>query len=130
MPLVHLVIGLALVEFLLFGLAVARARTRYNVPAPAMGGHEVFERYFRVHMNTLEQLVIFIPALLVFSRYVNAYAGAALGVLFILGRLLYFTGYVQAPDKRHAGFVLTAIANVTLLLGAIIGSIRAWLLQG
>ena len=130
MPLVHLVVGLALVEFLLFGLAVARARARYNVPAPAMSGNEVFERYFRVQMNTLEQLVIFIPSLLIFSRYVNAYAGAALGVLFIIGRLVYFRGYVQSPAKRHVGFLLTACANVPLLSGAIIGSIYALLLRG
>jgi hypothetical protein len=61
MPLVHLVIGLALLEFFLFGLAVARARHRYQVRPPATTGHEVFERTFRAQMNTLEQLVIFLP---------------------------------------------------------------------
>jgi glutathione S-transferase len=125
MPFVHLVIGLALVQFLLFGLAVARARARYNVPAPAMSGHEVFDRYFRVQMNTLEQLVIFLPALLVFSRYVNAYVAAALGVLFLIGRLVYFRGYVRAARERHTGFVITAIANVVLVIGALAGSINA-----
>ena len=125
MPLVHLVIGLALVEFFLFGWAVARARARYHVPAPATSGHEVFDRYFRVQMNTLEQLVVFIPAVLLFARYVNAYAAAALGVLFIIGRWVYFQGYVKSPQDRHVGFVLTACANVPLVSGAIIGSIDA-----
>jgi uncharacterized membrane protein YecN with MAPEG domain len=125
MAYVHLVIVLALVEFLLFGYAVGRARTRYKVPAPAMSGHEVFDRYFRAQMNTLEQLTVFLPSIWLFANYVNAWAAVALGVLFIVGRALYFRGYVQAAESRHAGFVLSAIPTVTLLIGALIGVIRA-----
>jgi glutathione S-transferase len=121
----HLVIALALVEFLVFGFAVGQARKRYNLPAPATTGHEVFERYFRVQMNTLEQLVIFVPSMLLFAGYVNANIAAALGALFIIGRAVYFRGYVRAPAARHLGFVLSAIPNVALLVGAIIGTIRA-----
>jgi glutathione S-transferase len=128
MAYVHLVIVLALLEFLLFGYAVARARGRYQVPAPATSGHEVFDRYFRAHMNTLEQLVLFLPAIWLFAHYINAWAAVALGVLFIVGRALYFRGYVQAAKSRHAGFVLSAIPNVTLLVGALIGVLRALLL--
>jgi glutathione S-transferase len=128
MAYVHLVIVVALIEFLLFSYAVGRARTRYQVPAPAMSGHEVFDRYFRAQMNTLEQLVLFLPAIWLFARYVNAWAAVALGVLFIVGRALYFRGYVQAAESRHAGFVLSAIPNVTLLVGALIGVLRAVLL--
>jgi uncharacterized membrane protein YecN with MAPEG domain len=125
MPLIHLVIGLALVEFFLFGWAVGKARVRYNVPAPATSGNEAFERYFRVQMNTLEQLIIFVPAVLLFGRYVNAYVAAALGVIFIIGRAVYFQGYVKAPAGRHIGFLLTAIPNVALLIGGIIGASNA-----
>jgi len=125
MPFVHLVIALALVEFFLFGVAVARARARYNIPAPATSGNEVFERYFRVQMNTLEQLVIFVPSVLLFARYVNAYAAAVLGVLFLIGRALYFQGYVRSAAGRHVGFILSAIPNLALLIGAIIGAIVA-----
>ena len=128
MPYVQLVIVLALLEFLLFCFAVGRARTRYNVPAPAMSGHEVFDRYFRAQMNTLEQLVVFLPCLWLFAHYINAWAAVALGLLFILGRGLYFRGYVQAAESRHAGFALSAIPNVALLVGALIGVIRAVLL--
>jgi len=128
MAYVHLVIVLALLEFWLFGYAVGRARTRYHVPAPAMSGHDVFDRYFRAQMNTLEQLVLFLPSIWLFAHYVNAWAAAALGLLFILGRALYFRGYVQAAESRHAGFVLSAIPNVTLLVGALIGVFRAILL--
>jgi glutathione S-transferase len=128
MAYVHLVIVCALLEFLLFCYAVGRARSRYNVPAPAMSGHEVFDRYFRAQMNTLEQLVVFLPSIWLFAHYINAWAAVALGVLFILGRALYFRGYVQAAGARHAGFVLSAIPNVTLLVGALIGVLRAvWL---
>lgn len=129
MAYVQLVIVLALLEFVLFGFAVGRARTRYNVTAPATTGHQVFERYFRAQMNTLEQLVVFLPSIWLFAQYINAWAAVALGVLFIAGRALYFRGYVQAPESRHAGFVLSAIPNVTLLTGALIGTFRAALLS-
>jgi len=125
MALVHLVIGLALAEFLYFLNAVGRARGRFKVPAPATSGHEVFERYFRVQMNTLEQLVIFVPAMLLFAAYVNAYVAAALGVLFIVGRALYFRDYVRAPARREVGFALSVIPNSILLLGGIIGALIA-----
>ena len=125
MAFVQLVLALALLEFAVFGFAVGRARVRYNVPAPAMSGNPVFERYFRVQMNTLEQLVIFLPSMLLFARYVNPDIAAALGLLFIIGRAVYFRGYVRAPAARHLGFVLSAIPNVALLVGAIIGTIRA-----
>ncbi len=125
MPYVELVIGLALVEFFVFGLAVARARGRYNVPAPATTGNEVFERYFRVQMNTLEQLIIFIPSIWIFAHYVSAYVAAGLCVIFIIGRAIYFRTYVSDPKRRELGFALTAFPNLILLGGAIIGSIRA-----
>jgi len=125
MALVHLAIGLALAEFFLFGWAVARARGTYKVPAPATTGHEVFERYFRVQMNTLEQLVVFVPAILLFAHYVSPYLAAALGALFILGRAVYFQGYVKAAQARHTGFLLSAIPNIILLLGGLAGVVRA-----
>jgi glutathione S-transferase len=124
---VHLVIVLALVEFVVFGFAVGRARTRYRVPAPATAGHEVFERYYRVQMNTLEQLVLFLPAIVLFGRYLSAPVAAALGSLFIVGRVLYFRGYVRSPEKRHFGFGLSFFPNVALLVGALIGVLRALL---
>lgn len=125
MAYVQLVIVLALIEFVVFGYAVGQSRTRYNVPAPATSGHEVFERCFRAHMNTLEQLVVFLPSIWLFAHYINAWIAVALGALFIIGRALYFRGYVQSAQSRHAGFMISAIPNVTLLVGALIGVIRA-----
>jgi glutathione S-transferase len=123
MPLVHVILAAALLEFFFFALAVARARATYNVPAPATTGHEAFERYFRVQMNTLEQLVIFVPGLLLFAVYVNPWVAAALGALFIIGRALYFRGYVRAAEGRHTGFLLSVIPNMTLLVGGGLGAL-------
>jgi glutathione S-transferase len=125
MPYVHLVIGLALVEFLFFAVEVSRARVRYKVPAPAMTGNEIFERYFRVQMNTLEQLVVFIPSILIFAQYRSPYLAAALGAFFLVGRLVYLVGYVKDPKKRQAGFILSIVPSAILLAGAIFGAIRA-----
>jgi uncharacterized membrane protein YecN with MAPEG domain len=123
MAYVHIVIALALIEFFAFGLAVARARATYKVAAPATTGHEVFERYFRAQMNTLEQLVVFVPSIVLFGWYVSAWLAALLGLTFIVGRALYFRGYVHAAEARHFGFLLSAVPNVTLLVGGLLGAL-------
>jgi len=130
MPYVHLVIGLALAEFIVFGLAVARARDRYGVRPPATTGHEVFERTFRAQMNTLEQLVIFLPSIVMFAHYINAPVAAALGAVFVIGRALFFRGYVKSVEARHVGFNVSAFANLALLIGALFGAIRALIPHG
>ena len=125
MPLVHIVVGLALVQFLFFCFAVGKARGTYKVAAPATTGNEMFERYFRVQMNTLELLVIFVPSILIFGQYFGAYVAVALGVIYLVGRLIYFTSYVKDPKSRSMGYGLSALPVVVLLAGAIIGAIRA-----
>jgi glutathione S-transferase len=124
---VALVTSLALLQYFAFGILVGRARARTGVAAPAMTGHPEFERYNRVHQNTLEQLVIFLPALWLFATYVQPLAAAGLGVLFIVGRLVYLRGYVANPGKRTIGFAMTALAQLPLLLGGIIGAVTSWL---
>jgi|SRR5882757_859172 len=125
MPYVHIVVVLALVEFFYFSLEVAKARSRYNVPAPATTGHEIFERYFRVHMNTLELLVMFIPSVLLFGYYLNPYLAAGLGLIYLIGRLVYLSAYVKEPKKREVGFVLSIAPILILMVGAIVGAARA-----
>lgn len=124
MAYVLLVIVLALLQFLAFGIAVARARRRYGVKAPAVTGHAVFERYFRVQMNTLEQLVVFIPALWLFAQFVHPHWAAALGAVYLLGRTLYFIGYVKDPASRHIGFLLTIAPTLVMLGGVLIEAVR------
>jgi len=94
-----------------------------TIAAPATTGHPVFERLFRVQMNTLEQLIIFVPAILLFARYVHPLVAAALGLVFILGRWLYFRAYVRDPKRRGTGFLIAVIPNSLLLLGGLIGAL-------
>ena len=110
-------------------MAVGKARGTYAVPAPATSGNEVFERYFRVQMNTLEQLVVFVPSILLFGAYVHPLIAAALGLVFVIGRWLYFRGYVKDPKKRELGFILSGIPNLILLLGGLIGIVRVLLVH-
>ena len=123
MNLVAVVIGLALVEFFVFGLLVGRARQQYGVAAPAMSGHPIFERYMRVHQNTMEQLVVFVPAMVLFGMYVSGRLGAVLGLVWIAGRVVYLRGYVADPAKRSTGFALSALPQLILLLGGILGAL-------
>ena len=126
-PLVTFVAGLALIEYFVISMQCGRARGRLGVPAPAVTGHPEFERYLRVQYNTIEQLVIFLPAIFAFAHFVSPGWAAAFGAVFIAGRALYARGYVQDPAKRGPGFGLTLLANSALLLGATLGALHAWL---
>jgi glutathione S-transferase len=123
MTVVNLVLGLALIEFVVILMAVGKARDTYKVPAPATTGNEVFERYCRVQNNTIEQLIIFGPALVVFAHYWSPLIAAGLGLLFVIGRWLYFKGYVRDPKQRSLGFTLSFIPNMILLLGGVLGAV-------
>jgi uncharacterized MAPEG superfamily protein len=125
MPYVALVTFLALLEYQFFGIMVGRARGRYSIAAPATTGHEVFERYFRVHMNTLEQLALFLPALWIFGYYVSEVWAAGLGTIWIVGRAIYCMLYVKEPKSRTLGFALTALPMLAMLLGILIWAVRA-----
>jgi uncharacterized membrane protein YecN with MAPEG domain len=119
-----LVILLALFEYLVFGFLVGGARARYKVAAPATSGHPAFERTFRVHYNTLELLVVFIPAIWLFGLYLNPRWGAIIGVVFLVGRALYAVGYIRAAEKRELGATLSFASVAVLLFGALFGVIR------
>lgn len=127
MPYVAIVTVLALLEYFLFGILVARARAKFGVPAPAMTGHEVFERYFRVQMNTLEQLILFLPALWIFAAYINPIWAAALGVVFVIGRAIYARSYVRDPRTRSLGFALTALPTLGMLVAILVWAVAALL---
>ena len=122
---VALIALLAVLQSLAFGLMVAYARGKYQVPAPAVSGNEIFERYFRVHYNTNEQLMLFLPALWLFGLYMSTRWAAILGAVYLLGRCIYAAGYISAPRKREAGFGLSFVPTVLLLVGAAIGVVRS-----
>ena len=115
---------LALLQFIYFSIQVGRARGRYDVAAPATTGNEEFERYFRVQQNTLEQLVVFLPALVAAATYGNAFLAAPIGLLYLIGRFLYARAYVRDPSSRTIGFLLGLLANVALIGAALWGAIQ------
>ena len=121
---VAVVIALALVQYVAFGMLVGWARGKYGVKAPAVTGHEVFERYFRVHQNTLELLVVFVPAIWLFGLYVDPTWAALLGLVYVVARVLYLRGYVADPAKREVGFTLSILPVLVLLAGALWGAGR------
>jgi glutathione S-transferase len=124
---VALVVLLALIEYFIFGGLVGRARVKYAVAAPAVTGHPLFERFFRVHQNSLEQLIVFVPAVWLFALYVSARWAAIVGAVFLAARVLYAVGYVAAPERREAGAMLSGVTEAVLVIGALIGVIRALL---
>jgi len=122
---VQLVTMLALLEYFGFAYAVGSARGRYGVKAPATTGNENFERYFRVQQNTLELLVMVLPSLWIAASYWDPLLVAAIGAVYLVGRLLYFRGYVREPRARHIGFILSIVPASVLGLGALVGVVRA-----
>lgn len=126
MNLVILIIVLALIEYMVISFRTGMARVRYGVQAPAISGHQMFERYFRVQQNTLEQIIVFIPALLCFSwtaenvDWPGYYIAAGLGVIWLIGRYVYFISYIRDPNTRMVGFLMTMAPSSLMLLGTLI----------
>jgi glutathione S-transferase len=124
MAYVDIVTALAVLQFIVFGFRVGSARGRYGVKAPAVTGNETFERYFRVQQNTLEQLIVFLPGLYLFSHYSSPLVAAVLGAVYLIGREIYAVTYVKEPAKRGMGFGLTFLPTVILVLGGLVGAVR------
>lgn len=122
---VDLVALLALAQFIFFGVLVGRARVQFGVKAPATSGHEGFDRIYRVQMNTLELLVVFLPSLYLAARHFPAAGLAAAGAVYLLGRLVYWRAYVANPGSRGLGFMLSALSAYGLLLAALVGTLRS-----
>jgi uncharacterized MAPEG superfamily protein len=123
MAYLDIVTALALLQFVVFGFQVGGAREKYGVKAPATSGHAIFERHFRVQQNTLELLIAFIPGLYLFGHYFDPRWAAGLGVLFLIGRQVYAVTYVKDPQKRSAGFGLSFLPTLVLVLGGLIGAL-------
>ncbi|MCM1981946.1 MAPEG family protein [Lyngbya confervoides] len=115
LPLTALVTVLSLLLYFVLTINVGRARAKYGVPVPQMSGDPNFERVVRVQQNTLEQLILFLPLLWIFSLYVSPLIGAILGGIWIVGRILYAWGYYQAAEKRGPGFAIASLSAMVLL---------------
>ena len=114
-----LVTLLALLFYFFTGLNVGRSRVRTGVKVPAMSGHPDFERAFRIQMNTLEWMPIFLPSLWLFAIYISDAIAALIGAVWIIGRIVYFLGYSKEAARRGSGFAIQALAGIALWVGAL-----------
>ena len=108
-------------------LRVGRARGTFKIKAPATTGDPTFERIFRAHQNMLEWMPIFLPALWLFAVYVGDKWAALVGLVWIIGRILYLVKYAQAAEARGPGFGIQAAASGVLVVGSLIGIFKALL---
>jgi glutathione S-transferase len=120
-PFTALVTCLSIALYFVTSIRVSKARAAFGIRAPAISGDPAFERVFRVQMNTLEWMPIFLPSLWLFAIYVSDPIAALLGLFWIVGRILYMTGYSQAAEKRRRGFGIQATAAIILWVGAVFG---------
>lgn len=118
---------LALLLYLVLVMAVGRARGKYGIKAPAVTGNEHFERTYRVQMNTVEQMVFFLPALWLYALLVNDIGAAVGGLIWVIGRAVYAAGYIAEPTKRGTGMMISFIAQIGLFMGAVYGVVRTLL---
>ncbi len=124
MELVAIVVVLALIFYMVTAMLVGRARGKYGIEAPATTGDPIFERYFRVQQNTQESLMLFLPGMVLFTHYVSANVAAGLGVIWIVGRILYLRSYVADPKARGIGFMLSFVPCIILVIGGGVGALR------
>ncbi len=120
MEAVTIVTVLALMQFFWFGIEVGMMRGKHQCKAPAITGAPEFERMFRVQQNTLEQIVMFLPALWLFGELVNPLWAAGMGVVYLIGRAIYRMAYVKDPKGRSAGFMLTALPTLVMLIWVLV----------
>lgn len=111
---------LALIVYFLTSMGVGRARHTYKIAAPSVSGHDMFERHYRVQMNTLEWLPIFLPSLWLFALCWGDQLAAGIGAFWVLGRIIYMLTYVRDPKTRSLGFAMQGLSALALLVGALI----------
>jgi len=124
-PLTTLAILLALLIYFGLGAVVGMARAKYGVPAPQSSGHPEFDKRNRVHMNTLEQLIMFLPAAMFAAPVLGDAITAIIALTWSVGRLLYARSYYVDPAKRSLGFALTFLPTLVLIIAAAWGAVQA-----
>jgi glutathione S-transferase len=131
-PSASLITILACILYMMIAVRVAQMRGKHKIDAPAVTGHPEFERAYRVQMNTLEAFPVFLPALWLASIYFSVrfpivwWLPAALGLLWVVGRYMYMQGYLAEASKRSTGFIVSAVAQITLLMLALVGIVMSW----
>lgn len=127
MEAVIIVTVLALLQYNVFGILAAQTRGKAGINAPVMTGEPMVDRSRRVHQNTLEQLVFFIPVLWMFAYFINPLWAAGFGAVYLVGRMVFRAAYLKEPGSRTIGFSMTfmpsAIMAVWLLIKALLSYI-------
>ncbi len=124
MPYIELIAIISVLQYFFFGAMTGRARRDSGLKAPAITGDAGFERMYRVQVNTLETLVAFLPALFIAAKYWPAAIVAGLGLIYIIGRFIYWRAYVTEPSSRASGFMLSMIPTAALIVMSLVGIIK------
>jgi len=119
---------LVLVLYVYMGSRVGRMRGKHNIAAPTVTGHPEFERAFRVHANTLEALMIFLPLLWLATLLYRGipWLPALFGLIFIAGRIIFMQRYMADPKSRGPGVMIGVLAYIGLLILTIVGIVQDW----
>jgi uncharacterized MAPEG superfamily protein len=120
---IPLVTCIMLIQLFAFSLRTGMARDKGGVKAPATSGDETYERRNRVHLNTLELIVMAIPSMWIFATYVHALTAAGLGFVYVIGRIIYSRAYMADPSKRGLGFMISILPTIIMMIGGLMGVI-------
>ncbi len=126
MEAVVIITALALMQFVFFGIQVGRTRGKAGIKAPVMNGTPELDRMFRVHANTMEQLMLFIPALWLYAYFVKPLWAAGFGVVYLIGRFVYRTAYLKDPGGRTPGYAMTFLPSAVMLVWVLIVAIKSF----
>jgi glutathione S-transferase len=120
------VLAVLFISYTFVNVGMARGSTK--IDAPAVTGHPTLERAYRVQLNTVEQGIMFFPLLYMATRYFHTlpWLPAAFGLVWVVGRFAYLRGYMSAPAKRSAGFLISLAGSVGLLVLSIVGIVQTW----
>jgi glutathione S-transferase len=130
LPGTSLITVLALIVYFGITVNVSRTRVKFKIPAPQISGNPYFERSLRIQQNTVEQLILFLPSLWLFSSFVSPVWANVIGSVWIISRIVYAFSYYQAPEKRTVGFAISALMVLILLIGSLVGIVITLLKTG
>ena len=120
-PLTALITLLTVLLMFVTSVIVGKARVKYEIMAPATSGHEMFDRAYRVQMNTLEAAAMMLPSLWVYAIFNGETGAFAMGVIWLIGRAWYAQSYLTNPVRRGPGFGIAFVALAGLWFGALVG---------
>jgi glutathione S-transferase len=120
-PLTSLITLLTVLLMFITTVIVGKARVKYAIMAPATSGHEMFDRAYRVQMNTMEAALMMLPSLWIYAVFNGETGAFAMGVIWLLGRVWYAQSYLTNPARRGPGFGIALVTLAGLWFGALVG---------